>query len=74
MHNESNENGLRAIDFAMSMNMKISSTFFPKKRIHKETWISPDSSGRNEIDHIMIDRRHGSDVIDVKSCREQTAI
>jgi hypothetical protein len=30
MHNESNENGLRAIDFAVSMNMKISSTFSPK--------------------------------------------
>jgi hypothetical protein len=31
MHNESNENGLRAIDFAIGMNMKISSTFSQRK-------------------------------------------
>jgi hypothetical protein len=69
MHNESNENGLKAMDFAISMDMKISTTFFPKKRIHKETWISLDGSKRNQIDHITIDRRHGLDITDVKICR-----
>jgi hypothetical protein len=44
MHDESNGNGLRVIDFAISMNMKISSTFFQRKNIYKETWISQDGT------------------------------
>jgi hypothetical protein len=41
-HEESSENGLRSIDFAAGKNMRTSSTFFPHKTIHKETWTSPD--------------------------------
>jgi hypothetical protein len=34
-HEESSENGLKAIDFAAGKNMHINSTFFPHKTIHK---------------------------------------
>ncbi|XP_039297864.1 uncharacterized protein LOC120354582, partial [Nilaparvata lugens] len=69
LHNESNENGLRMIDFAGGNNMTISSTFFKHKDVHKMTWLSPDGRTKNQIDHVMIDRRHGSDILDVRSLR-----
>ena len=37
LHLTANNNGLRAIDFAMSSNMIISSIHFPHKNIHKGT-------------------------------------
>jgi hypothetical protein len=68
-HEESSENGLTAIDFVAGRNMRISSTFFPHKTIHKETWISPDGERKNQIDHVMIDSRHATDLSDVRSFR-----
>jgi hypothetical protein len=57
------------IDSAIARNMAISSTLFQHKRIHKETWRSPDGSISNQTDHVMIDSRHTTDILDVTSCR-----
>jgi len=57
------------IDFAITKNTAISSTLFQHKRIHKETWRSPDEATSNQIDHVMTDSRHATDILDVKSCR-----
>jgi hypothetical protein len=65
LHEVSNDNGTRLIDFAVSRN--ISSMRFPHKDIHKETWISPDGHTKNQINHVLIDARHSSDIIDVKA-------
>ena len=43
LHDKSNDNGHKLIDFAANHNMVISSSFFPHKRIHKMTWKSPVS-------------------------------
>ena len=69
LHENSHDNGCRLIDLAVSNNMVISSTCFPHKNIHKATWVSPDGITANQIDHILIDGRHCSNILDVRSCR-----
>jgi hypothetical protein len=34
-------------------------SMFPLQNIHKYTWTSPDGKTRNQMDHILIDRRWG---------------
>ncbi|XP_072387477.1 uncharacterized protein [Diabrotica undecimpunctata] len=69
LHNISNDNGLRLTETAAANNMLIKSTMFPHKDIHKQTWVSNDHITRNQIDHIIIDARHGNNIIDVRSLR-----
>jgi hypothetical protein len=57
------------IDFTITKKMPISSTVFQNKIIHKETCRSPDEYTSNQIDHVMIDSRNATDILDVKSCR-----
>ena len=42
---------------------------FPYRDIHKYTWTSLDGKTNNQIDHILIDRRWRSIVLDVSSFR-----
>jgi hypothetical protein len=42
---------------------------FPHHNIHKH-WTSPDGNTHNQIDHILIDRRMHSSVLDIRSFRE----
>jgi hypothetical protein len=42
---------------------------FPHRNIHKYTWTSPDGKIHNQIDHIIVDRRRHSSVLDVRSFR-----
>jgi endonuclease/exonuclease/phosphatase family metal-dependent hydrolase len=69
LHESTNENGLRLVDFATFRLMAIKSTYFKHKQIHPQTWHSPDGHTFNQIDHCLIDGRHFSDVIDVMARR-----
>jgi exonuclease III len=54
LHKISNDNGVRAVNFATSKNLIVKSTMFPHRNIHKHTWISPDGNTHNQIGHILI--------------------
>ena len=57
LHQDSNENRVRLVNFATSKNLDVKSTMFPHRNIHKYTWTSPDGKTHNQIDHVLIDRR-----------------
>jgi hypothetical protein len=42
---------------------------FPHHNIHKFTWTSPDGRMHNQIDHILIDSRWHSSILDVRLFR-----
>ena len=69
LHQDSNDNGVRIVNLATSKSLVVKSTMFPHRDIHKHTWNSPDGKTHNQIDHILIDRRRQSRVLDVRSFR-----
>jgi hypothetical protein len=69
LHEISNDNQERLYDFATSRDLVISSTMFPHKNIHFQTWISPDGLAATQIDHVMNSRRYTSQVTDIRSQR-----
>jgi hypothetical protein len=40
-HDVSNDNGVRAVNFATAKNLIVKSIMFPHRKIHKYTWTSP---------------------------------
>jgi len=69
VHQDSNDNGVRIVNFATPKNLVVKSTMFPHHDIHKYAWTSPDGKTRNQIGHILIDRRWHSSKFDVQSFR-----
>jgi hypothetical protein len=69
LHEISNDSGVRVVNFARSKNFVVKSTMFPHCKIHKYTWTSPEGKTHNQIDHVLIDRRWHSSIIDVRSFR-----
>jgi hypothetical protein len=65
VHQDSNENGVRIVNFATSKNLVAKSTIFPHRKIRKFNWTSPDGKTQNLTDHILIDRRWHSSILDV---------
>ncbi|KYM99339.1 Craniofacial development protein 2 [Cyphomyrmex costatus] len=64
-----NNNGERLIDLCMANRLFIGSTRFPHKDIHKYTWQAPDGVTRNQIDHVLIDKKHLKSLLDVRTMR-----
>jgi hypothetical protein len=69
LHQGSNDNGIRIVNFATSNNLVVKSTMLPHRNVHKYTWTSPDGKIHNQIDHTLIDRRWHSSVIEVQYFR-----
>jgi len=68
LHQDSNDNGVRMVNFATSKNLA-KSTMFSHRNIHKHKWTSPDGQTRNQTELILIDRRRHSSILDVRSFR-----
>jgi endonuclease/exonuclease/phosphatase family metal-dependent hydrolase len=69
LHQDSNDNCVRVVNFATSKNLVVKSMMFPHRNIHKYTWTSPDGKTLTQINHILIDRRWHSSILDVRSFR-----
>jgi hypothetical protein len=57
LHDVTNQNGEMICNFAIENNMAVRNTQFQYKTIHKGTWISPDLTTVNQIDHILINTK-----------------
>jgi hypothetical protein len=69
LHEINNDNRVRVVKFVTSKNLILKSTMFAHRNIHKFTWTSPDGKTHNQIDHILIDRKRHSIIINVRSFR-----
>jgi len=69
LHQNSNDNDVRIVKFATTENLVFKRTTFPHQNIHKYTWTSPDGKNYNQIDHILVDKRWHSSILDVRSFR-----
>jgi hypothetical protein len=69
LHEINNDNRIRLLNFATSKNLRVKSTMFPHRNIHKYTWTFPDGKSHSQIDHILVDRRRHSNVLDGRSFR-----
>jgi hypothetical protein len=59
----------RIMNFATSKNLVVKSTVFPHRNVHKYTRTCPGGKSYNQTDHILIDRRWQSIILDVRSFR-----
>jgi hypothetical protein len=69
LHEISNDNRVRVVNFGTSRNLTVKSTMIPHHNIHKFTWTTPDGKTHNQIDHNLLDRRRRSSILDVQSFR-----
>ena len=65
LHQDSNDNWVRIVNFATSKNLVVKSTIFPHRNIHKYTSTSADGQAHKQIDQILIERRWHSSILDV---------
>jgi hypothetical protein len=57
LHEISNDNGVRVVNFATSKDTTVKSRMFPHYNVHKYTWTSPDGKTHNQIVHVLTDMR-----------------
>ena len=69
LQQDSKNNGVRILNIATIKILVVNSRMFPHRDIHKHTLTSPVGKTHNQIDHILIDRRRQSSILDVRSFR-----
>jgi hypothetical protein len=67
---EMNENGGMLTDFCLHHNLVIGGTIFMHKDIHKYTWTSPNEKTKNQIDHILYNKKWRTSIQDVLARRK----
>lgn len=69
LHEALNDNGMKLISFSVGKGLCIKSIMFPRKEIHKYTWVSPDGKYKNQIDHVLINKRFKNGITNVRTFR-----
>jgi len=59
---ETNERGLRLLEFARIHNLTLANTLFPHKASRRSTWHSPNGQVSNQIDFILVSKRFKSGI------------
>ena len=67
LHQNNIDNGVRIINFANSKNLVFRITMLLKRDVHNYSLTSPYGKTHNQIDHILIDRRLHSSILDVRN-------
>jgi hypothetical protein len=65
LHEASDDDGVRVVNFVTSKKLIVKSTTFPHRDIHKHPCTSTDGVTHNQIDHVLIDKRRHSNILDV---------
>ena len=55
LHQDSNDNGVRIVNFVTSKNLVVKSTMFVHRNVHKYSWTFPDGKTDSQIVHILIE-------------------
>ena len=59
---QTNKRVLRLLEFASSNGLLVTNTFGPHKNSRRWTWHSPNGEYHNQIDYIMVKKRHRASV------------
>jgi hypothetical protein len=62
LHEASNCNGVREVNFSTLKNLIVNSTKSPNRDIYKHTWTSPDGVTHNQIHHVLTEKRRHSNI------------
>jgi hypothetical protein len=73
LHEDSNDSGVRIVNFVTSENLVGKSTMFLHRNVHNYTYTFPDGKTHNQNDYILIDRRWHSKVRERLAVSEQGA-
>jgi hypothetical protein len=65
LYQDSNDNRVRILKFAISENVVANGTMVPHRNVHKYKRTSLDGKIHNQIYHMLIDRRRHSSILDV---------
>lgn len=66
---QANDNGEKFRGFCAEHDLVIGGTIFPHKECHKVSWVSPDQTTENQIDHFAMSRKFRRSIMDVRNKR-----
>ena len=70
LHQDSNDNGVRVVNFDSSNSLAVKSMMFQHQSIHKYNWPSSNRKIHSQIDQVLTDKRWHSSILNVQSFRE----
>jgi hypothetical protein len=73
LHEASNDNWVRVVNFSASKNLIVKSTTFQHSDIYKHAWTS-NGATHHQMDHVLIDKRRHPNIPESDSLGELTVI